>query len=95
MHKFLGLFSLLSLSVLLILTSALTSCSSAIGSSKQVFRNREDDYIRQPVTQAPALVTPAGLNPIQTQPVFTVPAGPSSYPAQAKPVNLQPPTLAN
>ncbi len=93
MKKFLGLLTLLALSFLL--SNTLTGCSTVIGSSKQVFRNREDDYIRQPVTQTPALVTPTGLNPIQTQPDFTVPTGPSSYPAQAKPVNLQPPTLVN
>lgn len=85
----------LTVSLLSIFSAALCSCSAPIGTTKSAFRNRDNDYIAQPISESPAPVTPQGLTPIQTQPVYTIPNGPSSYPGKSKPVNLQPPTLNN
>ena len=80
---------------LALISASLSSCSSITNSSKQAFRNRENDYVHQTVsTQAP-LVTPPGLNPIKTNPVLTIPSGPDSYQPQPKAVNLAPPTLSS
>ena len=66
----------------------LASCASTI-------TNHENDYIHQVVSDRPAPVTPAGLEPINTKPVFVIPAGSNTYPAQKSNVNLKPPTLNN
>jgi len=77
----------------LALALALVGCSTA-SATKQAFRNRENDYIHQTVNIQGPLVTPPGLSPIKTNPNFTIPPGPASYPPEPKAVNLQPPTLS-
>lgn len=66
----------------------LASCTSTIN-------NHENDYIHQVVSDRPAPVTPSDLQPIKTSPVFVIPAGANTYPAQKSNVNLKPPTLSN
>jgi len=83
-----NLLAFASFSGVLCLGLGLSGCAST-------FENHENDYMRQSISARPAPVTPAGLEPIKTQPVFVIPPGPASYPAQKSNVNLKPPTLNN
>ena len=64
----------------------LSGCASTL-------KNHENDYMHQEVSERPVPVAPSGLNNIKTQPVFIIPPGPTSYPAEKSNVNLKPPTL--
>ena len=68
---------MLSVSAVLILT--LSSCST--------FRNRNFDYLREPVTQQPTVQVPQGVNKPAVHPVNVLPAGPNEYaPTERKPM---------
>ncbi len=83
-----NLLSLAALPLILCSGLFLSSCAST-------FENHENDYMHQSISARPAPVAPEGLEPIKTQPVFTLPPGPASYPAEKSNVNLKPPTLNN
>ena len=80
------LLSLAALSFFSCASFYLSGCAST-------FENHENDYMHQSISARPAPVTPAGFEPIKTQPVFTLPPGPASYPAKKSNVSLKPPTL--
>ncbi len=85
MNKNLKIMPLLKASVLAISIFALMGCS---------LRNRNFDYLRQPVEQQPALKIPQGVTAPKMQPYATIPPGPSAYPATTQATLLPPPGYA-
>jgi uncharacterized lipoprotein len=68
----------------------LSGCATTFNGKTGVFRNRELDYLHQPVSQRSALIIPNGVQTPKLEPKNMLPTGPTSYPAETS-VDLTPP----
>jgi uncharacterized lipoprotein len=64
------------------LSGCATTFNKTFNKKTGAFRNRELDYLHQPVSQNPALIIPQNIEARNMKPKNTLPAGPMSYPAE-------------
>jgi uncharacterized lipoprotein len=68
----------------------LSGCATTFNKKTGVFRNRDLDYLHQPIHQSSGLIIPSGVEKPQLNPKNKLPAGPNSYPAEST-VDMTPP----